>query len=259
MNLTQYLIFEICRECNLGKVHKRCPNLHRERYAAGKSVEAVADRQIVEIAEGMYRRHGFRGRIGWHYYNEPLVAAERMFAVMDQITGKVPEAEFVLWTNGTLLPEDCREFGRFAEIHVTDYRLKKHPVRNRRALKKANKAVEFHRWGLDDRLHSIGEEPNGFAPCQRMFTEFIVDYYGNVRLCCYDWRGLASIGNVQETPLADLVEKWQEVRRQISGEAMDPNSPAACLRCKMRCGQVSDFGPAGIGQAAREAMRNGEY
>jgi hypothetical protein len=35
MKLTQFLIFELCRECNLGAVHGKCPNSHPERYRGG--------------------------------------------------------------------------------------------------------------------------------------------------------------------------------------------------------------------------------
>lgn len=229
-------------------MHPKCPNRHRDRYGAwfggarlGKNTP-LTDNQIVDGAEAMYLKHGFKGRVGWHYYNEPLMVAERMWRLMDRIKGKVPEASFVLWTNGTLLPGDCSEFRRFDEIHVTDYGLPDHPARNLRAIRKAQPATRVHRWQLDDRLHCFGDEVS-YSPCRRMFTEFIVDYYGSVHLCCYDWQGRASVGNVHVDSLDELIRRWHGVRNQIGWEVMEPEAPEACLKCKMRSTGIPRFVP----------------
>jgi len=253
MHLTQYLILEVCRECNLGKLHPQCPNLHPGRYSEVRHEQPVPDYKAIQIVREAYEKHGFRGRVGFHYYNEPLLAAERMWRLMERISAKVPQAEFVLWSNGTLLPEDCSEFRRFSEIHITDYRIPKHEAKNLPALVSACTHAQIHRWPLDNRLHGIGGEVS-FQPCHRMFTEFIIDYFGNVHLCCYDWQGLASIGNVQDEALGVLIEKWQKVRRQIGGVAMDPRSPLACLKCRMRSAGFTRFIPE-IGIDAQEEVR----
>ena len=250
MNTTGYLSIEICRECNLGGLHKRCPNMHPDRYAAMPHEAPVSDGQLIAIVHEMYRRYGFQGRVAFHYYNEPLMAAPRMWSLMAAITVAVPEATFALWSNGTLLPEDCSDFTRFAEIHITDYQLAEHRAVNLSALKKACPYTQVHRWGFDDRIVvRIPPSEVSYAPCHRPFTEFVIDYYGNVHLCCYDWRGLASIGNVQETPLGALVAKWQEVREQIGRPVMAPESPDACLVCKMRSPGITGF----VEKPAREA------
>ena len=98
---TQYLIYEITPHCNFGKLHPQCPNLHPERYGTLRQEEPVPDKRIVDIVVAMYREHGFRGRVGWHFYCEPLMDSERMWRLMDQIQGKVPEAGFVLWSSST--------------------------------------------------------------------------------------------------------------------------------------------------------------
>ncbi len=242
MHLTQYLIFEICTLCNLSALHPKCPNRHPERYGKLPVDKPVSDEQIVEIAEAMYKRHGFRGRIGWHYYNEPLMVPGRMWRLMDAIDARVAEASYTLWTNGTLIPYDCTQFDRFDEIHVTDYGLPDYPIRNVTALVAAQPKTKIERIRLDDRLHAIGTEKSHGA-CHRMFTEFIVDYWGNVHLCCYDWQGRASIGNIHGDSLARLVACWHQVRNQVSGERMTDDAPGACLRCKMRSTHIPHFVP----------------
>ena len=255
MKLTGYLIFEVCRDCNLGDVHPRCPNRHPQRYGTLPVDEPLSDDKIVSIARAMYMEHGFRGRVGWHYYNEPLMDAERMFLLMERITVQVPQASFVLWTNGTLLPEDenMELFRRFDEIRVTDYRLSATPVWHVAALVAVQPKTRVHAWGLDDRLHAIGDQVS-YKPCHRMFTEFIIDYFGNVHLCCFDWQGFGSIGNVRADSLPGLIQKWREVRRQIGVPEMNADSPDVCLHCKMRSVGITNFVPVAA-LAARQYVR----
>ena len=250
MDKTQYLIFEIGTECNLGALHPKCPNRHPGRYSILPSIAPTFDVDILTIAKAMYHEHGFRGRIGWHYYNEPLCSAKRMWRLMDAIDAEVPEARYTLWTNGTLLPEDCSQFARFEEIHVTDYGIPDDPVRNIAALVAAQTKTQIQRVRLDDRLNATGDVHSA-EPCNRMFTEFIIDYWGNVHLCCYDWAGLGSIGNIHTETLPELVTEWQYARGRMAGEWMIPSAPSSCFRCKMRSTHIPQFVPEIAADAKR--------
>ncbi|MCK5439188.1 MAG: SPASM domain-containing protein, partial [Gemmatimonadetes bacterium] len=92
-------------------------------------------------------------------------------------------------------------------------------------------AVVYH-WTLDSRLDITGPEHTG--PCARPFVEFTIDCYGNVKLCCFDWQGLGSLGNVYTHGLDELVKKWQQIRRDICGEKMTDGAPAVCRTCRKR-------------------------
>lgn len=207
----------------------------------------------MEIATALYREHGFRGHIGWHYYNEPLMAAERMWRLMDRIDAAVPEATYTLWTNGTLLPEDSSPFNRFKEVYITNY---ERAGQGAQRLMAAKPATIFQRGHLDDRLHAIGDCEAAGPACNRMFTEFIVDYYGNVHLCCYDWQGLGTIGNVQRqissASLGFIIQKWQFVRGLISGSRISRDAPPTCVCCKVRSEHIPQFIP----QIAADARRS---
>ena len=257
MNLTQYAIFEICTECNLGDVHPKCPNRHPQRYGTLPTDTPVSDDQIVELVTALYRDYGFQGHIGWHYYNEPLIAAARMWRLMDRLGTEVPEASFTLWTNGTLLPEDCSQFIRFTEIHVTNYGMRDRPIRNLRALQATMPGVHYHRGHLDDRLHAQGKDRPGGGGCNRMLTEFIVDYWGNVHLCCYDWAGTGSIGNVHDDGLGGIVRDWQEARIRVAGKTMVVDALPTCRRCKMRSQHIPQFIPEIAGAAKEYIERPG--
>ena len=106
MNLTQFLIFEICEQCHRGHEHTWCPNRHPERFARSAGRRPVTDDQIVAIVREAYGRHGFRGLVGWHYYNEPLCAWWRLRPLLARLQREVPGFASVLWTNGDQLPTD---------------------------------------------------------------------------------------------------------------------------------------------------------
>jgi hypothetical protein len=238
--MLQLLSFEISDRCNLASAHSRCPcHLGLARYSHLDTSHLLDDATIIETARRFYREFGFRGMIAWHYYNEPLLQAERMFGLIARIRCAVPESRFLLWTNGTLLPADCSAFAAFAEIHVTDYG-GANPPRNLDALRATCPRVIVERGNLDGRLAGLGEPADN--PCKRPYTEFGVDAYGNCHLCCVDWRGLASQGNVLRDGLDACVSKWAAMAGAVCGDRMTAEAPEACRRCPRRYGAMSGFG-----------------
>lgn len=264
MNKTQLAIFEIGTECNLGHIHTKCPNKHPDRYKHVDTSRIMSDDTIVDTAVALIQEHGFQGMIGFHYYNEPCLTARRMFRLIYAIRAREPSARFVLWTNGTLLPQyTARQYVAFDVIHVTDYELDSHPCLADR-LYGVKDFVHIHQWPLDDRLTTTGDEPGrpeSDAPCCRMFTEMIFDYYGNVHLCCYDWRGLGhkkgNIPNIHTTDVGDIVVFWQFVRRSLCG-ACYLHIPDVCRTCTApgRSTHITNFvkAPAEAARAYREEV-----
>lgn len=238
MNLTQFLIFESGRECNLGTAHDRCPNLHPERCKHCDTSAELPDERIVEVAAEAYGRHGFEGLVGFHYYNEPLAQRDRILRLTAAIRARVPDARFVLWTNGQLLPQEGPELDAlsiFDKAWLTQY-----DGKNYKRILKAIPATKFLRWGLDQRAApAVGKDRR--EPCGRMFSEFVFDFYGNAHICCIDWRGEVRLGNVQREPFAEILARFQHVRDQISRAQMDPEAPRVCRRCNCRHGNVSDL------------------
>lgn len=239
MNLTGFLILELTDRCNLGGVHTACPNRSPERWTTLPHERTLTDEEWVRIAERMYLEFGFSGATGLHYYCEPLIEQDRLLSIIARIRARVPQSSFVLWTNGTLLPADCSDLAVFSQVHVSDYTRDGFPPRNMAALRAACPRVQIHPGTLDRRLQHLTAEHD--APCLRPFTEFIVDHFGNVHLCCYDWRGEATMGNVLAEPLERIVERFQSARAAMAGHRMTADAPAACRRCALRTGNLSRF------------------
>lgn len=232
LSLVQLLEFELGTKCNLGHVHHECPNLHPERYGSLDTSTELPDEVIVDCAVRAYRDLGFTGLVGWIYYNEPLLQADRMFALMGLIKAQVPQARFILWTNGMLIPEDCDQYAAFEQIVISGYN-----EQSRRGLAyldaKGIDAMWCDNPRLDDRLQQITPAYPA-QPCLRPFVEFIIDAYGNHHWCCYDWQGRGSLGNVLTTDFTDLARAWREQLPQIAGAEMTDQAPEFCRQCGHR-------------------------
>lgn len=235
MNQTMLLTFEACVECNLADIHPQCPNRHPERWSSVDTSTPLSDEKIVEIAVEAYTKLGFHGMIAWHYYNEPLVARNRIIKLSKEIRRIVPESRFLLWTNGELIQSDDTELGIFETINISNYFGKDFGFVNK--LAPYSYVCDFDA-KLDGRLNIQGEESDN--PCFKMFNEIIFDFYGNVRICCMDWKGNVRIGNINTYPLEILVERFNEVRNQIV-PVMKPTAPLTCRRCNMRQGMMVEL------------------
>lgn len=242
MEFQQFLNFEITSACDMANVHRKCPNTHPERYANVDTSQELTDEAILSVAKQAYREHGFRGLVGWHYYNEPLLKKERIFRLMHALRKDVPEARFQLWTNGNLIPKDCTEFKIFEQIHITNYHNKsfsrvKAVVPNTTVLKGQ----------LDARRNVTGMRSR--RPCVRPYIEMDIDHFGNVHMCCMDWKGLIKVGNIMKQPFTDVLARFTEIRAKVSGNEMHKDAPEACLTCQLRFAELDHFMPT-IARAA---------
>ncbi len=235
MNLTQLLSLEITEQCNRAYEHHACPAAHPGRWATVKSRVPSTDKQLAGVAIKALRM-GFDGRIAFHYYCEPLCDWPRIQRVVKMIRDDRPDSKFLLWTNGDLFPADLSEFaGVFETIVVTNY-----AGRDLTPLSAVCGDVRELRHQLDYRLNPPvheGREP----PCVRPFLEMIIDYCGNVRTCCMDWRGQSSIGNIHETPFDVLWDKWVTLRSAVASLPMGKDAPPRCLRCGTRYQTLANY------------------
>lgn len=231
LRMLQMLEFELGTKCNLGQLHGDCPNTREDRYGDLDVSQELDDATIVNAAVEAYTKQGFTGFVGWIYYNEPLCQAERMFRLMNEIKSKAPAARFILWTNGTLIPEECGHFLGFEQIVVSDYG--EESKRGVERLKAKDVGCKVIQEDFDRRLHQI-EPADKTAPCLRPFVELIFDAYGNSHLCCYDWQGKATLGNVIQQPFADIAGRWRQQLPSIAGHAMNGEAPRFCVDCGHR-------------------------
>ncbi len=247
LQYTQLINFEIGDKCNLTKMHPECPS------NAVRSGKELTDEKILGLVNEIYTKYGFRGFIAWHFYNEPLLQADRIFNLMEQIRKDFPKSRFLLWSNCTILPEDDR-IKLFEDAYLTDYL----NVGMDRVYGCFKNVAHFWYKGkdisLDERFFSPYTEENHYERCLRPLVEFIIDNYGDVHFCCYDWNIRTEVGNVWNSSLDEILKKREELSRQVCGKQMTEDSPWRCLRCTFRESdpKTSDFDPLIAVQASEE-------
>lgn len=184
-----------------------CPQGDHPRKQALMPMETI-EKVVHELYEG-----GFDGSIGLHLFNEPLADA-RLEDIIKKIRSIIPNADLYFHTNGDLLtperlrsllsaglngmsvnhydPESQVKFAKFwSEItddektHIKARKFKHHHIYNRAGLVATKRQVPLQR------------------QCRRM-RQMCINYLGNVVLCCNDFLGQVSVGNVNDKNVIEL-------------------------------------------------------
>jgi hypothetical protein len=231
LNNLERISFELGSKCNLAHLHPECPNLDPERYKYLNTEQALTDDAIILATYHAYHNYGFNGLISWIYYNEPLLQQDRMFNLMGRIQKVVPQAKFLLWTNGTLIPENCEHFRAFDQIIVTEYDAASTRGINYLLAKNINVGV-IENPKFDDRLYNIGlKTPEPTHPCHVPLKELNIDNYGNGHICCYDWKGEVNLGNLFTDGFSIIAQNWHKTIQAVTGQKMLDNAPELCKMC----------------------------
>jgi hypothetical protein len=197
----EYLSFEAGTKCNLSHLHEWCPAHYLRREESSIPVEVVAK----AIREALAL--GFTGHVAFHYYNEPLLYTDWIEEVMDA----VPEARYLLWTNGELMAQHPDVVKRFGLVVRTAY----------------NGEGNFP-YMPDTRLENYEGPQRNVAKCRRQYVEVPIDHTGEMRLCCQDWLGTATFGNITADGFTACYKRWRKTADNIYA-GIDP--PGVCLTC----------------------------
>ena len=242
--LLQILSLEMSLGCNLSSIHPQCPNsLKAARYAALPQAHHLTDDIILDTIATFWRDHGFRGWVNFSFYNEPMLEYGRLLNLARRTRSVDPELRLMLITNGMSLPIDVQPLKVFDWISITDYGDSETPDPARlRALQDLcgvgrwtpdPRGVFVNTGKLDRRLRGSGGDRSE-RPCVYPFKDLAIDYFGNCHVCCYDWRGLAHIGNVITDGIPACLSQWERVVKSIAGHHMDPDAPLSCRTCQYR-------------------------
>ncbi len=221
---------EVNSRCNLRCSY--CPvSLIPKPDAPRFMSDAVFERIIGELA-----RHDYRGRLSYHFYNEPLLRAdlERLVAIAAR---ELPRAHQVLFTNGELLTDErygsLRAAG-VAFIVITSHTGATHPERPFQIVQTPPELELTNRGGLMRQLPAATAEHRALA-CFAPDEMLIVTAAGDVLLCYEDARREHRFGNVMERPLDELwlAPAFVEVRRRLQRGEREAAS-AICAQCTNR-------------------------
>lgn len=223
---TSLLSFEVTPFCNLMKEHKECPVNFR---TYNNTEYSLNENSIVETIKEAINL-GFTGLVSFHYYNEPLLEKDLIIRVMKL----VPEARYMIWTNGLLLDRrvDNNEFLRkFAKVNITCYDPKDMPFFKDLDVYYGN--IEIFDWELDDRMFIYDKEIINVLSCKRPLFEVPIDYHGNIRLCCMDWKNEYHIGNIFIDGFSNIMQSdsYANLLSMCRKRMWNDKCPEICKNC----------------------------
>ena len=207
----QLICFEVSNKCNLAEAHKAfCPSCIK---GFRKGSKPATNGDFISFLDSCIEA-GFKGKVGFHFYNEPTLAIERCIDIGAAANSR--GLETVLWSNGT------KEISQswFDEIFVTEYQ---ESIKDN-----CTKAIPYQ---PDDRLKIYdAEATDNYKPCCRpSHIEMPIDYFGNIHLCCSDWRGEYEIGSILHCQHDMLLNRWK--RAIIDAD----HGCDICMKCQGLC------------------------
>jgi len=175
----------------------------------------------------------FTGRISPHFYGEPLLD-KRLAGLMSMAHAILPKAKLEIYTNGDLLDIPLME--NLYEAGVRNYVVALHGDKKenelneerigclRQEIKTAGKKVAIDLINLRD--DSYLSNRGGLVSvkniakkvfCQYASNALVINYAGDVLLCCNDYLGQVSFGNVAKETLPEIWNKpgFKKIRKEI--------------------------------------------
>ena len=218
---------EICSACN--RRCKYCPN-----YKFGRGLlknqtlmpEKIFKKIIDELAEVRYN-----GMITPSVYNEPLLD-KRLVRLLTYAREKLPKAKILIVSNGDYLtPKLYQELvdAGTTEFLITEHGksmsknmkatfkyIKENKLKNRIIYRKFTKDTALYNRGGTIEHETITQE----APCNYPLSPIVINYKGEVILCCNDYFGEFVYGNVAKESLIKIWNKpnYKKMREEIKKE-----------------------------------------
>lgn len=222
----RYLSFEVAPACNLQVAHAFCPVNDPLRYPLHEGRVPCPDATVASFAKKVHDR-GFKGLVGFHYYCDPLMNVDRMLSLMDRIRKEVPEARYILWTNGTLLQPVHRNWlEAFEKVVITMH--DRSAEERIKGITNGLPNVQLADPYYDARLDIYSASGRVVGPCIRPAKiELPVNYFGWVRLCCADYRGWVSLGNIDQEDHDKVLDGFSETADMVAAG----NVPL-CWKCR---------------------------
>jgi len=182
----------------------------------------------------------FKGRISPHLYGEPLLD-NRLVQLMRYVQETLPNSKVTIYTNGDFLDVEMLE--SLSQAGVSSYFVTIHgdlkngteKMRNLiRYIKKNNKKIDIlcqHITADTPLLNRSGLiKAKNISQELLCVDELMVNYKGDVVICCNDYSGEVVFGNLRNETLAEIWDKniFKVLRRQLKNREYTLD---ICRRC----------------------------
>jgi cyclic pyranopterin phosphate synthase len=228
---------EINTNCNRRCAY--CPNsIHDRSLPENARYMALA---TFETVVGQLRDLRFDGRFSPHFFGEPLLD-NRLCDLVAIARRQLPRATIDIYTNGDLLTVE--QYVRLCAAGASGFVITRHVPEKGRAVggllawldehPGSRVPIELVTIDLATPLYNRGGEVDvpvlQIPRCRIPDNPLVIDYQGDVVLCCNDYHGSVVLGNVLETPLIEIWKSpnYRGLRRNLRrGHFTLP----ICLRC----------------------------
>lgn len=201
-----------------------CPRHKNEREVG------VMPAELFEALLGQLQDIDFRGRVSPVFYNEPLLD-DRLVTLMRATRTRLPRCSIVVFTNGSLLTRQNIEALVDAGVDTLLVSQYQQNLRADAATWAAavqdlplsyRRHVRYRILGDEDPLSTSGglvpvRVPVTRSRCMQASLSCVVDFRGNVVLCCNDYFGDHVLGNVGTEHVVDIWNRpaFVELRKQL--------------------------------------------
>jgi len=193
---TGRITLEISNRCNYAYRHKKCP-LH------GQIEPSYISEHVVREIMAFLDKQQYTGIIAFHNYCEPLMDP-RLFMFLDLCP---QNCKILIMTNGFMINQQLFDelvAHGVTQLDITSYSDKEYERVAK--IKRRGIGLTIRQSALDDRLTIYDKPPiNINKPCSSPLWEIIVRSDGNIPLCCFDWNNKHVFGNVNTTPLREIL------------------------------------------------------
>ena len=163
------------------------------------------------------------GRLSPHFYGEPLLD-KRLPELIKYVRCKLPNCYISMSTNGDFLKREiCEELIKCGidRFIVTNYDDEENSTLNMLAAKFPYYIYlrSYKEIGLVDRAGEILKRNKSLkTPCLRPSAQLVINWSGDVVLCCQDYYGQYTFGNVKESHLMSIWnnEKFKMFRDDLA-------------------------------------------
>lgn len=226
-NLFNHIEIETINRCNGGCVF--CPvNAKNDPRKFASMREELFHKIITELAQMNYD-----GKIALFSNNEPFLD-ERIIEFHKYAREKLPQARFVLFTNGTLLTLDkfIEIIDYLDELVIDNYNQDLELIPNSKKIVQyceEHDALKNKVTVVIRKINEVLSTRGGTAPnarevaypnakCILPFKQIVIRPDGKVSLCCNDPLGKSTLGDLTKESILEvwMGEKFKEVRRALN-------------------------------------------
>ncbi len=229
---------ETTTECNRKCVY--CPNY---KYDRGKHL--MSEKLFKKIIDELSSIN-FRGRVSSHFYGEPLLD-KRLPVLLKHVREKLPFSSIVIFSNGDYLTIDL--FHKLIESGVNQFCITEHGGSMSKNMRKLMDYIK-DKPHLDDKLFYFKLTPETplfnrgglvdppvvikFEKCRAPSDVVVIDYKGNVVLCCNDYLSSVVFGNLEKESLIQIWKKpfYKKVRKDTRQGIIDLDICKKCVGVK---------------------------